>query len=561
MRPLFMSMALLAGFFVLSGCTTTLPQTNASRTIQAQKQDYYQVRIPTRDGKKLAATVYQPQLQAGENAPLIIATHGFGGFRAKRPMSIYGKSILTGEAAIAAWKAGYWVVFYDQRGWGQSDGHVHMMDPDYEVADLSNVIDWSLGHLPGVKRMPDGQPAIGMIGESYGAGLQTLAAFTEPRLQALVPLTGWHDMNSIAPNGEFRSAWGAVLLGVGGINSGFDVGVMFSDPWRSAFDGTVNQDLKDLMYQRSPAAFCDQGKAPHADALFIQGFTDTMFPFQQAERNYECWQEQGRDARIIGMQAGHVMPWPMQQWRGWLPFYQTDDMVHCGDYSETTVDTIINWWDEKLQGGERQVPQYCINVTEDRGIALEEGLPINNTQYVLPRTKVTVPLAGAFEWLMVGVDTGTDLFRAMWPGADLRDMKPNGGFGRPKFVPMYIARGDDEVLLGKPRIDLNLGGTSGGDSMPVFVGLGIQHANRRRVHVASEQLTPLPEKGIYELELPAVSQPLKAGDRVGLVIYGFTTQFPLNSAFLARNASVKGDVWLPLTREDVLSLKPDRSFR
>lgn len=370
MRPLFMSMALLMGFFVLSGCTTTLPQTNASRTIQAQKQDYYQVRIPTRDGKKLAATVYQPELQAGENAPLIIATHGFGGFRAKRPMSIYGKSILTGEAAIAAWKAGYWVVFYDQRGWGQSDGHVHMMDPDYEVADLSNVIDWSLGHLPGVKRMPDGQPAIGMIGESYGAGLQTLAAFTEPRLQALVPLTGWHDMNSIAPNGEFRSAWGAVLLSVGGINSGFDVGVMFSDPWRSAFDGTVNQDLKDLMYQRSPAAFCDQGKAPHADALFIQGFTDTMFPFQQAERNYECWQEQGRDARIIGMQAGHVMPWPMQQWRGWLPFYQTDDMVHCGDYSETTVDTIINWWDEKLQGSERQVPQYCINVTEDRGIAL-----------------------------------------------------------------------------------------------------------------------------------------------------------------------------------------------
>ena len=39
--------------------------------------------------KKLAATVYQPELQAGENAPLIIATHGFGGFRAKRPMSIY----------------------------------------------------------------------------------------------------------------------------------------------------------------------------------------------------------------------------------------------------------------------------------------------------------------------------------------------------------------------------------------------------------------------------------------------------------------------------------------
>ena len=38
--------------------------------------------------------------------------------------------------------------------------------------------------------------------------------------------------------------------------------------------------------------------------------------------------------------------------------------------------------------------------------------------------------------------------------------------------------------------------------------------------------------------------------RVGVVVYGFTAQFPLNSAFLARNATVKGDIWLPLTREE-----------
>ncbi len=31
-----------------------------------------------------------------------------------------------------------------------------MMDPDYEVADLSQVIDWSLSHLPGVQRLDDG---------------------------------------------------------------------------------------------------------------------------------------------------------------------------------------------------------------------------------------------------------------------------------------------------------------------------------------------------------------------------------------------------------------------
>lgn len=560
MRPCFTVFALLLSVFALSACSTTLPETQASLAQSPLEADYFQVRIPTRDGKKLAATVYQPELQAGQSAPLIIATHGFGGFRAKRPFSIYGKSILTGEAAIAAWKAGYWVVFYDQRGWGQSGGKVHMMDPDYEVADLSEVIDWSLNHLPGISRMNDGDPAIGMIGESYGAGLQTIATFTEPRLKALVPLTGWHDMNSIAPNGEFRTSWGAIQLIFGGINSGFDVGFMFAKPWRSAFDGTINADMAELLYQRSPANFCDQGLAPQADALFIQGFTDTLFPFQQAELNYECWKNAGRDARIIGLQSGHTLPWPTQKWRGWLPLFQTDDNIHCGDYQDSTVATVVSWWDEKLRNGESRVPEYCVNVSEERGLEIsEQQMPPGKT-YTLPKSKVTVPLAGAFEAFMIPFDTGADIFRSMWPGADLRNLTPNGGFGRPKFIPLDVVTGDDNVLLGKPKVTLTLAGTSGKKSMPVFIGIGVQHANKRRVRVASEQLIPLPEKGIYELELPALSQPLRSGDRVGLIVYGFTSQFPLNSAFIARTATLKGKVSLPLVREESIGLKPDRGF-
>ncbi len=555
-----LSLLILSASLALTGCSTTqLPVTDARLTTAAQKADYFQVRILTRDGKKLAATVYQPELQAGQSAPLIIATHGFGGFRAKRPLSIYGQAMLTGEAAIAAWKAGYLVVFYDQRGWGQSQGKVHMMDPEFEVADLSNVIDWSLSHLPGISRLEDGSPAIGMIGESYGGGLQSIASFNEPRLKAIVPLASWHDLNSLAPNGEFRTAWGAVLLSAGGITSGFDVGEMFASPWNSAFDGTISTDMSTLMYERSPASFCDKGLAPHADALFIQGFSDTIFPFQEAEKNYECWRNAGRDARVIGLQSGHAMPWPVQKMRGGLPFFHTDDMVHCGEYKETTVDTVLGWWDEKLRGAEATVPPYCVNITEDRGLAINDQLPPAN-QFAVPREKVTVPLAGAFEWLMVPVDAGTDMLRAMWPGADLRDLEPDGGFGRPKFIPLYIARGDDELLLGKPRIDLRIAGSSSGDSMPMFVGIGVQHANRRRVRVASEQLTPITEKGIHRQELAAVSQPLKPGDRVGVVVYGYTAQFPLNSAFLARNATVKGNVWLPLAREEDVALAPERPF-
>ena len=52
MRPLFMSIALFLGAIAITGCTTTLPITNDRFARQALEADYYQVRIPTRDGKK-----------------------------------------------------------------------------------------------------------------------------------------------------------------------------------------------------------------------------------------------------------------------------------------------------------------------------------------------------------------------------------------------------------------------------------------------------------------------------------------------------------------------------
>ncbi|MDX1804442.1 MAG: CocE/NonD family hydrolase [Alcanivorax sp.] len=550
MRLLLSALALL----MIAGCSTThLQTTSASKAPTHLKARHFQVKIPTSDGQQLAATVFQPELQPGRDAPLIITTGGWGGSRAKHGFSLFGHGDLTKASAIAAWKAGYWVVFYDQRGWGGSSGHVHMVAPKFEVADVSRVIDWSLGHLPAVHRLNDGSPAIGMIGESYGAGVMTVAAFRDKRIKAIVPLSGWYDLNSVAPNGQSRSAWSALLLGSGAFSSGFDIGSMLAKPWRSALAGSISPQAKELMYHRSPAWYCDQGKTPYPDALFVQGFHDTIFPFSQAERNQQCWQRQGRDARVIGLQSTHNLPWPVQSGHG-MGTHNADKTLHCGDYEDSTTNAVLSFWNEKLRGEERQLPDTCINVSDDNGVALKT-FPTASDEFGIPRSKVVIPLAGAFEWLMTGFDIGSDLFRGLWPGVDLRDLKPVGGIGRPKFIPVYVARGDDELLLGTPRIDLALGGVSGKEKMPVFVGIGVQHANHRRVKVASEQLTPLPKKGIYRLQLQALSQKLKPGDRVGLVVYGFTAQFPLNSALLARQAVVSGHLWLPLTRAEDVAMK------
>lgn len=527
----------------LAGCTTTLPLASEGPSSKSLKRDYYQVRIETHDGKKLAATVYQPKLTAGQSAPLVIATHGFGGFRAKRPLSIYGQTMITGEAALAAWKKGYWVVFYDQRGWGQSQGKVHMMDPDYEIRDLSTVIDWSLAHLPGVKRLDNGEPAIGMIGESYGGGLQTLSSFTEPRLQALVPIASWHDLNSLAPNRHMKTNWGAILLIPGGISSGFDIGFMFKKPLRSGFGGTLSHDGVDLLYARSPASFCDAGKQPQADALFVQGFRDTLFPVQEALKNQQCFTDAGRDARVLAIQGGHILPWPVQSWSG-KPLFNTEKEITCGDYQGTLVDTIVSWWDEKLKGEDALAPTLCMTVGYKDGLA-DRQAPTIKEVFPVSRNRIQIPFAGSGEWLGIPGDILGDMFRSLWPGADLRFLKPQGGIVRPRFIPLHIAN-ENEVLAGIPEINLQVGGTASKVSTRLFIGVGVQHANRRRVKVASEQLTPLPRKGFFNQELPAVSVKLKAGDRVGLVVYGYTWQYFFNPSFWWSQAEISGQAALPI---------------
>ena len=185
--------------------------------------------------------MYQPALAPGETTPLIIHTHGFGGFRADRPLSIYGKLVLSGEAAIAAWHAGYWVISYDQRGFGDSGGDVHLMDPDYEVRDFSDVIDWAQAHLPRLAGAPD-DPLIGAVGESYGGGVQILDSFRDPRIDAIVPIAAWYDLGMRwRPTGAVKSAWGVTLVGLGGIGSGFDFGMALQSDYLDLVGGTLNE--------------------------------------------------------------------------------------------------------------------------------------------------------------------------------------------------------------------------------------------------------------------------------------------------------------------------------
>ncbi len=105
-----------------------------------------------------------------------------------------GDSPLTG--------GGFNVVTWDPRGEFASGGVLQIDNPFYEGRDVSSIITWlsSAGSTDGVDNPASAQvktgaaiggytnPAVvGMVGLSYGGGIQNVTAGTDPRIKAIVP--------------------------------------------------------------------------------------------------------------------------------------------------------------------------------------------------------------------------------------------------------------------------------------------------------------------------------------------------------------------------------------
>ena len=89
-------------------------------------------------------------------------------------------------ASRALLDAGYNVLTWDPRGFGRSGGEAEVDSPAYEARDVSTLIDW-VATRPGVQLDAPGDPRMGMVGGSYGGGIQLVTAATDCRVDAIVP--------------------------------------------------------------------------------------------------------------------------------------------------------------------------------------------------------------------------------------------------------------------------------------------------------------------------------------------------------------------------------------
>lgn len=497
---------------------------------------YYDVDIPSFDGTLLRATVYQPNLNSNQTAPLILHSHSFSTFRMSQPLSMYGTIMFAGKTALQLWRQGYWVISFDQRGHGDSGGRINLMSADYEVKDVSSVINWAEVHLPRLTQLENGS-AIGMLGESYTGELQLLASTQDSRIDAIVPIHTWYDLShSLYPQGVAKG-WLTTLILAGNLLNYGRVNSVINDGYLYTIrKGGTTDAFAENLEKRSLKTFCDQGQLPQADALVFQGFQDTLFGMDQGIQIRNCFLRAGKDVRFIGTQKGHMLP--MVQQDGLMPIHNVDKQIHCGNHQYSSSQMILDWFDEKLKQHSHSagyIPRVCLTLNHHQGLTMND-IPVGGQRFSFSPISIHGNYAGLLEWVLKPTSTILRNFH-------LQKAENTTARLRPAFIPLTTVE-KTQYLIGVPLLHAQVT-TDDKTSMPtLFIGLARKH--QHSIDLISKQVTPVHGAGVHKVLLGGISTMLNAGDQVGVVIYSYSNQYRMARSSLATQAEIKGEIELPL---------------
>src|SRR3954463_10202992 len=188
---------LLAVTIVAACCALAAP------TASAQERDGF---ITSFDGTKIVyAFMPADGLSPGQRAPVVMVGPGYSS----------GHASSSDAEVRALLAAGYNVLTWDPRGFGDSGGNVEIDSPDFEARDASALIDM-LAQQPEVQLDKPGDPRLGMAGASYGGGIEWVTAATDSRVDVIAPSISWHSLiTSLDKSNTAKGGWGAILFGLG----------------------------------------------------------------------------------------------------------------------------------------------------------------------------------------------------------------------------------------------------------------------------------------------------------------------------------------------------------
>ena len=196
--------------------------------------------------------------------------------------------------------AGYNVLTWDPRGFGASTGTAEIDSPEYEGRDVEQLLDW-VASLPGVELDASRDPRVGMVGGSYGGGIQLVTAALDCRIDAIVPVIAWHSLaTSLFKADTPKQGW-ATFLNVLSAGKPVDPTVARAN---ASIVATSSVDAADLAWfaARGPGDSVAKITVP---TLLIQGTVDTLFTLDEAVTNFETLSKNGVPTAMLWFCGGH----------------------------------------------------------------------------------------------------------------------------------------------------------------------------------------------------------------------------------------------------------------
>lgn len=223
------------------------------------------------EGTRMSAEVFAPK-DATLRLPTIVMSHGWGGTAEHlRP------------DAVAFARAGFLVITFDYRGWGDSDARVitksrpiqqngkriaevsevrGVVDPIDQTTDILNVLHW----VQDEERCDPNR--IGIWGSSFSGGHVVYVAARDPRVKAFVSQVGSMDGRWVMQNPDLRK----LTFSQGTQRTRGQIG--YPEPF-AKFGGMTGQPVWEKLMQYAPIE--DIGRCDECAKLFIIAEDEELF--------------------------------------------------------------------------------------------------------------------------------------------------------------------------------------------------------------------------------------------------------------------------------------------
>jgi len=460
--------------------------------------------IKSFDGTKIALSFFPaPDLKPGQRAPTIMIGPGWSQSRASA--SDPGLDAFGYAGPKLFLDAGYNVLTWDPRGFGQSGGTVESDSPRYEGRDVRRLITY-VARQPEAKLDGRRDPRLGMEGASYGGGIQLVSAGLDRRIDAIIPVIAWHSLvTSLAKDGSPKAGWGSILYSLGEEGSHHRLDPHIADAFEKGLStGRIPAD--DLAWFRSRGPGDRLVRRIHVPTLLVQGTADTLFTLQEAIWNYRILRHDHVPVHMIWFCGGHGTC-----------------LTSPGDPS-VIHNAMLDWFAKYLRGKSVRTGPRFEWVDQTGKWRTAPNWPIPHHRSLSASGSGNLPLS-------VGEDSGDPI--AATPSADAFNLSipaPKKGqsyaVGVPHLRLTYsgTAAPEADTFVYAQIVDLTRGVVMGPVVRPIPITLdGKQHRIARKLEAIAWTVRPGDQ---YELQLAPSTQ-----------VYG-----PQRSAGLVRFSSVRVSV-------------------